>query len=375
MEVRGVHRPGTDAVARELEQRLGALDGVHAVELNAVLGRIAVNHDRSLTAGELARVIGVVEAAYGLDNEPSCAASASHPADTAPLTRELVCAGHERGWLGVLGRRAGATAAPHPSAGVRADIPGGLQASAAGGGGGAAGTYRAKPLDVEPRPVPLPDGPVERVATTSAVLAITGYAAVSAASRNSARALGVLHAGLPKPAKVGRDAFTAQLGTDLCAGGGLLLDPDVLHRLDRVDTVVLDGHALLTGRRVVDEVLVLDPGLDSAELFEQAHELLDLAQTDLVSAGSRPGRDGRRTVALPAGPDQGPHDGRTVDLPAEARCAADEWSARGAAVFAVLRNSRPVGLVGVVAELDPLAEAVVTAAEAAPYKPAGTWWL
>lgn len=36
---------GTGAVAREVEQRLEALEGVLAAEVNAVVGRVAVDHD------------------------------------------------------------------------------------------------------------------------------------------------------------------------------------------------------------------------------------------------------------------------------------------------------------------------------------------
>jgi cation-transporting ATPase I len=73
------------------------------------------------------------------------------------------------------------------------------------------------------------------VATSSAVLAVASYAGVLAGSRNSARALAMLNAGVPKPARADREAFTAQLGTDRSAGDVLVLD-------------VLEGHALLTGR-------------------------------------------------------------------------------------------------------------------------------
>ncbi|MDQ4105136.1 MAG: cation-transporting ATPase, partial [Actinomycetota bacterium] len=419
LEVRGIHRPGTTAAAREVEQRLGTLGGVHAAELNAVLGRIAVDHDPAVFPGALARVIGEVEAAYGLDTEPVCPVSGLHPANTAPLIRELAALATNVAGLGYwaaarvlplpripplvsalvsfvdytprlrseveawLGRAATDTALVMVSAvsNTLAPSPAALVTDAvrrfcvhreaaarqqawhrwdADRLVGRAGAHRAEPLDVEPRPVPLPDGPVERVATSSTVLAVTGYAAVLAASRNSARALGILHAGLPKPAKVGREAFVTQLGTDLCAGGGLLLDPDMLHRLDRVDTVVLDGDAMLTGCLVVDHVLVLDPGLDAAELFEQAHELIDLTHTDPVQAGT--GRGEWSVVSLPEGPNDSPDDGRTAGLPAEALSTALEWSAHGATVFAVRHRSRPVGLVGVVAELNPFAEAVVAAA-------------
>jgi cation-transporting P-type ATPase I len=423
LEVRGMHQPGptTAAAAREVEQRLTALDGVHTAEVNAVLGRVAVDHESFLAPAALARVIGEVEAAHGLHTEPTAPASAIHPANTAPLVLELAALVTNVAGLGYwtagrmlplpripplisalmslvdytprlhkemearLGRRTTDTVLVLGSAvsNTLAQTPAALLTDAlrrftvhreatareqawhrwdAERLAGHPGTHCAEPLDVKPRPLPLPDGPVERVATSSAVLAVAGYAAVLVASRNSARALAILHAGLPKPAKVGREAFAAQLGTDLCAGGGLVFDPDVLHRLDRVDTIVLDGEALLTGRREADEVLVLDPGLDSAELFEQAHELIDLTDTDLT----QPGRGGWSAVALAESPDSDETSDETMaELPVEARAAAREWSVRGATVFTILRESRPVGLVSVVAELDPFIEAVVTAAGSA----------
>nr|MDQ3761717.1 cation-transporting ATPase [Actinomycetota bacterium] len=411
LEVRGIHRPGTAAAAREIEQRLGALDGVFAAELNAVLGRVAVHHDPTrITLGELAGVIGEVETAHGLDTEPMAPASAVHPANTAPLARELTALATNVAGLGYwatgqilplvripplvpalmslvdftpllrsevetrLGRAAtdmvfslgGAvsnTLAQSPAALVtdavrrfcsHREATARQQAWHWWDGerlAGRAGSHRAEPLDVESRPIPLPDGPIERVATSSAALALASYVVVLAASRNPARALGMLHAGLPKPAKAGRDAFVAQLGTDLGKGDGLVLEPDVLHRLDRVDTVVLDADALLTGRRVVEEVLALEAGLDCAELFHQAHDLIDLDQVE-----SRSERAGWSAVPLAESTDE---------LPAEARRTAREWSARGATVFVILHHSRPVGLVSVAAELDPFAEAVVAAASAA----------
>ncbi len=427
LEVRGMHRPGTAAAvaARMVEQRLCALDGVFAAELNAVLGRVAVDHDPSLTPDDLARVIDEVEAAHRLDTEPTAPTSATHPANTAPLVLELAALTTNVAGLGywaagrvlplpripplvsalvglvdytprlhsemearlgrtttdtvlILGSAVSNTLAHSPAALLtdavrRFSVH--REATARQGAwhrwdadrlAGQPGAHRAEPLDVQPRPIPLPAGPIERVATSSAVLAVAGYVAVLAASRNSDRALAILHAGLPKPAKVGREAFAAQLGRDLCASGGLVLEPDVIHRLDRVDTVVLDGDALLTGRRVVDEVLVLDPGLDDGELFEQAHELIDLTHTDPAQGGDRPGHGGWSAVAFDANPDDAnPDDATTADLSAEARGTACEWSVRGATVFLVARDLRPVGLVGVVAELDPFAEAVVTAAGSA----------
>jgi cation-transporting P-type ATPase I len=137
------------------------------------------------------------------------------------------------------------------------------------------GAHRVGPLDIDPRPVPVPDGPVERVSDSSAALALAGYAATVAVTRNHQRALSVLLAGVPRAARVGRDAFAAQLGHDLCTGGGVVLDSDALRRLDRVDTVVLDAPTLLTNRPIVGDVLAIDKEVDGAELVTRAHDLID----------------------------------------------------------------------------------------------------
>jgi len=433
LEVRGVHRAGNAAAAREVEQRLGALDGVFVAELNAVLGRVAVDHDSTrISPAELARMIGEVEAAHGLEAAPPAPASAVHPANTAPLVRELAALATNVAGLGywatglvlplaripplitALVSLVDFTPRLHseveawlgrPATDTLFALGGALSNTLAGSPvmlitdavrrfclhreatarqqawrrwdserlAGHSGAHRAEALDVGSRPVPLPDGPVEHVATSSAVLAVASYAAVLVGSRNSARALAMLNAGVPKPARAGREAFTAQLGADLSAGGALVLDPDMLHRLDRVDTIVLDSHALLTGRRVVDEVCALDAGVDSVELFQRAHDVIDLVQADPARAVRRRNRAGWAAIPWAESPtDDSPGGGRSDgasaeggspgELAAEARRTARAWSARGATVFVLLRRSEPVGLVAVVTDLDPLAEAMVAAA-------------
>jgi cation-transporting P-type ATPase I len=432
LEVHGIHQIGDASAAREVEQRISELDGVMTVEVNAVQGRVVAHHDPALISpGELARVIGEVEAAHGLDSAPVAPASVVDPANVEPLVRELTALATNIGGLGYwatslvvpLGRIPPLIPAlvslvdftPR----LHSEVESWLGRSAADtlfALGGAVsntlagspivlitdavrrfclhreasarqrawshwdaeqlaeqpGAYRADPLEVAPRPVPLPDGPVEQVSTSSGVLAAASYVTVLVGTRNSARALAMLSAGVPKPARAGREAFTAQLGTDLSTRGGLVLDPDVLDRLDRVDTIVLDDHALLTGRRVVDEVFALEPGVDSVELFQQAHEVIDidLAHTDASRAALR-NQAGWAAMAWAESPLNEKSGGGHVEteqpgqLVAEARRRAREWSACGAAVFVLLRDSRLVGLVAVAAELDPLAEAMVAAAGSA----------
>jgi cation-transporting ATPase I len=430
LEVRGIHQVSNAIAAREVEQRLDGLDGVSTVEVNAVQGRVAVRHDPSrISRAELARVIGEVEAAQGLNTAPVAAASVVDPANTEPLVRELAALATNLGGLGYwattslvfplgripplipalvslvdftprlhseveswLGRSAADTLFALGSA-VSNSLAGSpivlitdavrrfclhREASArqqawcqwdAEWLAERPGAYRANPLDVGSRPVPLPDGPIEQVSTYSAVLAVASYAAVLLGTRNSARALAMLSAGVPKPARAGREAFTAQLATDLSAQGGLVLDPDLLDRLDRVDTIVLDDQALVTGRRVVDEVLALTPSIDSVELFQRAHEVIDidLAHADPSRAARRSNRAGWAAMSWTDSPFDKKSGGNVntehpSELVTEARRRAREWSACGAAVFVLLRDSQPVGLVAIAAELDPLAEAMVAAA-------------
>ena len=430
LEIRGIHQVSNTSAVQEVEQRLSELDGVVTVEINAVQGRVVVHHDPArIGPAELAQVVGEVEATHGLHSAPAAPASVVDPANTEPLVRELAALVTNLGGLGFwatslvvpLGRIPPLIPAllslvdftPR----LHSEVESWLGRSAADTlfalGGGVSntlagspmvlitdavrrfclhreasarqrawshwdveqlaarpGAYRADPLDVVPRPVPLPDGPIEQVSTSSAVLAAASYIAVLVGTRNSARSLAMLSAGVPKPARAGREAFTAQLGTDLSARGALVLDPDVLDRLDRVDTIVLDDQTLLTGRRVVDEVFALDSGVDSVELFQRAHEVIDidLACTDPSRAARDGNRAGWTAMAWTESPLNEKAGGGTADsqhageLVAEGRRKAREWSACGAAVFVLVCDSQPVGLAAVAAELDPLAEAMVAAA-------------
>lgn len=83
-----------------------------------------------------------------------------------------------------------------------------------------------------------------------------------------------LLAGIPKAAQLGREAYALVLGRGLAKSGALLLDPQVLRRLDRVRVIVVDGAALRGGTRAVLEVEVQAPGWDRGQVFEIADALL-----------------------------------------------------------------------------------------------------
>ncbi|MEU8895560.1 cation-translocating P-type ATPase [Nocardia sp. NPDC048505] len=116
----------------------------------------------------------------------------------------------------------------------------------------------ATPLPPHTRPCELPPGPVERVADETAAGALFGATAFAGSAR-AAEAADALHLGAPKAARAAREAYAAAVSTTLARAGVLTLYPAMWRRLDRLTTIVIDGEALLTSRRVVLEAEALDP--------------------------------------------------------------------------------------------------------------------
>ncbi|MDQ0376109.1 cation-translocating P-type ATPase [Amycolatopsis thermophila] len=312
LEVRGLHEPGTAAAARDLEQRLTELDGVHDAAVNGALGRVAVRHDPAVPQRALAAVVAATERDRGLTG--TAPASDLHPANPAPAVRELIALGTNLAGFSyaVLGRVLPVPALPAvvPAVASLVDSTPGLRSGveralgrpateavfAIGGAisqalaqrpiglvtdaafrwcarrevtarreswehwehrtGDRVDRHRAEPLRPPDRPRPRPEGPVERVAHASAGLGAVGALGTLLATRSGQRANGILLAAVPRPAKAGREAFAAQLVRDLAAAGTLVLEPAAVRRLDRVGRVVVDAALLRTGRRVAGEVAV-----------------------------------------------------------------------------------------------------------------------
>ncbi|WP_406691009.1 cation-translocating P-type ATPase [Saccharopolyspora sp. ID03-671] len=401
LEMRGVHLPDNELAAREVERRLAEIPGVHAAEVNAVLGRVVLRHDPELPdLDEPARVVGEVEADFGLGDAEVAPRSDRHPGNAEAVLRDAGAVAVSAVGLGYSSLTALlplrlvsplvpaavslVDTVPWMRRGVR-QVVGRTPLEITLALGGAAGQglagrplgaltdlcgrfcsaretlsrhqawqhwegtlpHRCAALPVPPRPCPPPDGPVERVANASGTAAVGGATTVYLLSRAPQRALGALLAAVPKPAVAGREAFATSLSTSLSAHEGLVLEPDALRLLDRLDTVVFDAATLLTGRRVVDSVVALEEGEDPARLYARAAELID-----------------------PAKPNEPRHQDRWAVLPLEdcdplpdpiARAAKYE-TARGATVVALRRDGRTVALVVVADELDPLAEALVDTA-------------
>ncbi len=109
---------------------------------------------------------------------------------------------------------------------------------------------------VEPRPMPLPRGPIEEYADRAWVVSLGGFGVSFLTTRSFQRAVAALFGGLPKPARYGRDAFAARLGRALADRDVLVVEPEVLRRLDRVDCLVIDGELVARDKFEIGELVL-----------------------------------------------------------------------------------------------------------------------
>jgi cation-transporting ATPase I len=181
------------------------------------------------------------------------------------------------------------------------------------------------------RPAPLPRGPIETYRGRLAPAALGGAIGLLPLTRRPGRSADLLKALTPKAAVFGRESFAAVTDLLMCRSGVLPMDGSAYRRLDRVDTVVVDAGALCTGPPAVLDARATAEGWDPAAVWTTATRLL--------------GDDG------PAG------DGADLRLgpPRESP------EAPGGSVRTLLQGRRRIGEVTIAAELDPHAEALLTA--------------
>jgi cation-transporting ATPase I len=98
-------------------------------------------------------------------------------------------------------------------------------------------TMIASPAD--DRPIPLPLGAIERYAEMAFAGSLGAFGVGVATTGSFADASAILIGGVPRPARLGREAFAALLARALAARGIVALDPGVLRRLDRVDCLAV----------------------------------------------------------------------------------------------------------------------------------------
>src|ERR1035437_9465368 len=316
IEVRAVCRPGHEHIARHVERALRDVEGVHWAQVNAVVGRVVIVFDpEGVDTDDLLGVIEGVEEAHDVHEERFSHDQPEYPGDFEPLRRNLIAIGADVAGLGasVVGQLLRFSPFPTELASVvslaeseprirqfledRLGVPAtdlglGLsnafaQAISQGPLGlvvdmtnraNVVGELRARRSTFarrEPelcaqssdesieavshgtRPVPLPSGPVERYADRAAFASLGAFGVALGATGSPRRAAGALVAGLPKAARLGREAFAAHLGRELARRDVIVMDGAVLRGLARMDPVVLDAAVVLTDRAVVRTVEVL----------------------------------------------------------------------------------------------------------------------
>lgn len=134
------------------------------------------------------------------------------------------------------------------------------------------GPGASPPRPIPERPIPLPRGPIEEYADRAWAVALGGFAVSFVSTRSMQRAFGALFGGLPRPARLGREVFSAHLSRLLAARQMLVLDHSALRRLDRVDCLVLQGDLMTGGAASVARVVYV-PGLDTQGVRLKAEEL------------------------------------------------------------------------------------------------------
>ncbi|MBV8386511.1 MAG: HAD-IC family P-type ATPase [Acidimicrobiia bacterium] len=385
-----MHEVGTDGLVRDLKAALNALQHVDWVHVNRVTGRILVAFDDGeIDADDIIEIVESLEDDHGVGDELFPNDRAALPGDLEPIVRDAVAlvADVVAVALGGAGRLARLTPVPieavavipfvQSQARIREVLERAFGASLTDAGLAIAnavaqtlaqgplgpavdGVERAAllaehsarralwhaideelqtadsddvgPVSVEPRPVPLPPGPVEQYEDRAALVSVAGAGLTAVFSRDPRRGLATLMASAPKAAHHGRSVFAAHLGRALAARGALSIDDGALRRLDRIDCLVLDASVLRTdlGLRPVAAAMVsaarhaghMVAVAGDADLAAELGADLELDGGKGLAAAVREMQADGCAVALVCGLDHN-------DALAAADCGIGVWSERG----------------------------------------------
>ncbi|WP_067252817.1 cation-translocating P-type ATPase [Streptomyces sp. DSM 15324] len=252
------------------------------------------------------------------------------------------------------------------------------------------GVYRHDAVPAQERPAALPSAPSERYANAAVPAALAAYGLTAIGTLSHDRGLGLLTAGTPRGPRFGRESFACSVARTVSERGALVLRPEALRRLDRIDTVVLDARVLATGGWTVESLVRLEPpggppgsgeaGPDGAHRPGAAgdgpgEDEIHAWILELIEPGGPPGRRHRRHRhgsghARPlrrkgwelrpyTGADDVPGGGAVSE---ETAARAARWAEEGAQVLLVLRDGRPLAVAGLVPQLHALAQHLVRAA-------------
>ena len=122
----------------------------------------------------------------------------------------------------------------------------------------------------------VPDGPIEEYAQRAWRMSLGGFLVGLADTQQLERAVTPVLDALPKPGRYGRDAFCAGLTAVLADRDLVVMDPESLRVMDRVDTIAVDAS-------------LLDAGAASRALIDRLHDrqFQIIAVTDDASAVRR----------------------------------------------------------------------------------------
>jgi magnesium-transporting ATPase (P-type) len=406
IEVRGVERDGGEDLAQRVEQTLEQLPGVAWARVNAPSGRVivAVQPPEPRLADLLAAVASA-ERSHGL--EPDGDLAPPHPPEEGPRTRRAVSTLAADGLglgLSLLTRVLPFAPLPGEVAGLanmidmhprlhalaarwlhgtqRADavlpLVEALSQGLSGGWTGIAvdGTQRilqwsearaqqaawsaaeerltgtpsraAAHRVAQIRPIPKPDGPLERYASRVLTTgAVAGAATLPLAGFKRSAALAL--SALPKAAFGGREAYAARIGRALAQRGVIAMDRGVLRELEKIDTLVLDEDAVGSDHAMLTDLVPL-ADTDPEQVATAAFTLFDPGHP-----GTRRERDGWTLGPL-----------ERADLPDDGAVErADQLAGGGGTVLGLSRDGRLIALVRSETEPTPEMDGMAAAAQRA----------
>ncbi|MBK8264229.1 MAG: HAD-IC family P-type ATPase [Nannocystis sp.] len=342
VEIRAIPHEHFARFAAAAETTLLALDGVLSVWLSGLLGRALIHYDPQRVDPEaFTAALELVERRLGFGDLPFAEIIPDYPADIAPLARKAVDLGADAiGVLlgvglkiaGISPSRAGfdlaalltvvdntprvrdlltehlGKAAAEVGLGVTNAF---VQAIGAGPIGplvdmlaqtiklraeiARRGAWKRRepelsraharphqpPYIFVPRPVPLPEGVVDRYADNALFASLGGFIVGIADTHNLEAATAPLFGGLPKAALYGRTIFAYEVMRALCTRGALILRSSATRILDRVDTLLLTEEALVDSTSAIARILPL-PGVAREQVVQRAGMLFDPAAPHLL---------------------------------------------------------------------------------------------